>query len=453
VAHRLLRLVAAASILAFALTAGTAVVTYAATGDATTDPSATVADLPPVIQGDPLLADPPPPMEPPPTQPSPTEPPPANPEPPIGAEEPPPEVIDPPPGETVPDPSPTEAPVATDPPPADAAGTTATDPPADTGTTDPPPPDAGVAEVPPVDPVEPPAVEPPPDDAPAPDADPRESPVAAELLPGEEAPTSIDPAAEPSETTPITTSSPGTNDRMGGDSNGSVAVTARATGQRIALDPPPATSTSAHTESTSGAAVVRTNTRRDLGRDTAFDPAAAAGAGLAAGLAVTHRAPVSVAVAIEFGRVGGGWAASIVFNLWLRRQLRERQMSQRQLAALSGVDHTTISRLLREDRRPSLTTATKLVRALKYVRADEAEPEAAEYFERTPEESIFPARRVELALRADEQLDDDQVRRLMMIYLEARRRHEPAARSRAAPARLAAPPTAVPARAAPSSRR
>lgn len=440
-ARRFLRLVAAASILAFALTARTVVVTYAATGDSTTDPSAVVGDLPPVIQGDPLSADPPP-----------TEPPPANPEPPAGPEEPPPpDVIDPPPVETLPDPSPTDAPVATDPPPADAVDTTTTDPPTDTGTTDPPPPDAGVSEVPPVDPVEPPAVEPPPpDDSPPPDADPRESPVAAELLPGEEAPAAIDPT-EGSSTTPITTSSHGWSDRAGADSKAAVSVMARAAGQRIATAPPPATS--AHTESTSGADVVRTNSRRDLVGDTAFDPAAAASAGLAAGLAVTNRAPVSVAVAIEFGRVGGGWAGSIVFNLWLRRQLRERQMSQRQLAALSGVDHSTISRLLREDRRPSLTTATKLVRALKHVRPDEAEPEAAQYFERTPEESIFPARRVELALRADEQLDDDQVRRLMMIYLEARRRHEPAARSRAAPARSAALPTAVPARAAPSSRR
>ncbi|HSL32759.1 MAG TPA: hypothetical protein VK871_03860, partial [Candidatus Limnocylindrales bacterium] len=279
-ARRFLRLVAAASILAFALTARTVVVTHAATGDSTTDPSVAVGDLPPVIQGDPLLADPPP------TEPPPAEEPAANEEPPVGAEEPPPEVIDPPPGETVPEPSPTDAPVATDPPPADTVDTTTTDPPTDTGTTDPPPPDAGVTEVPPVDPVEPPAVEPPPDDSPAPDGGPRESPVAAELLPGEEAPAATDPTAEPSETAPITTSSPVRNDRVGAGSNTAVSVTARAPGQRIAKEPPPATT--AHTESTSGAAVVRTNSRRDLDGDAAFGPAAAAGAGLAAGLAVTN---------------------------------------------------------------------------------------------------------------------------------------------------------------------
>jgi DNA-binding XRE family transcriptional regulator len=112
--------------------------------------------------------------------------------------------------------------------------------------------------------------------------------------------------------------------------------------------------------------------------------AVAAGAGLAA-VVVTSQAPSSVAVAIEFGRAGGGWAGAIVFNLWLRRQMRERRMSQRQLAALAGVDHSTVSRLLRHDRRPSLTTATKLAGALRQVRGEQAEPDTADYFERHPE--------------------------------------------------------------------
>jgi transcriptional regulator with XRE-family HTH domain len=158
-----------------------------------------------------------------------------------------------------------------------------------------------------------------------------------------------------------------------------------------------------------------------------------------AGLAVTGRAQATIAVAVEFGRAGGGWAGALVFNLWLRRQLRERRMSQRQLAALSGVDHSTISRLLSEDRRPSLATATKLVAALGHVRGEEAEPAAADYFQRMPEETVFPARRVELALRADEALDEQQVRQLMSMYLNARRRHQamqerPAAMGRLGPA-------------------
>jgi transcriptional regulator with XRE-family HTH domain len=175
--------------------------------------------------------------------------------------------------------------------------------------------------------------------------------------------------------------------------------------------------------------------------------AAAAAAGLAAGLVVTNQVPSGVAVAIEFGRAGSGWAGTIAFNIWLRRQLRERRMSQRQLAALSGVDHSTISRLLRQDRRPSLTTATKLVGALRHVGSNQTEPDTAEYFDRIPEETVFPARRVELALRADEQLDDDQVRRLMSMYLDARRRHRASAPIPSVAAR------ASPARAAPDSRR
>jgi transcriptional regulator with XRE-family HTH domain len=179
-------------------------------------------------------------------------------------------------------------------------------------------------------------------------------------------------------------------------------------------------------------------------------------AGLVAGLAVTNRAPASVAVAIEFGRAGGGWAGAIVFNLWLRRQMRERPMSQRQLAILSGVDHSTISRLLLHDRRPSLATATKLARALRHL---DGESDTADYFERIPEETVFPARRVEMALRADELLDDAEVRRLMSLYLDARRRLATTSSSgrssggRASPPASAEPTSSGPARAAPDSHR
>ncbi|MGH2381597.1 MAG: helix-turn-helix domain-containing protein [Candidatus Limnocylindria bacterium] len=141
-----------------------------------------------------------------------------------------------------------------------------------------------------------------------------------------------------------------------------------------------------------------------------------AGAGVVAGIAATNRAP-AVAVAMEFGRAGSGWAGAIVFNLWLRRQMRERRMSQRQLAVLSGVNHSTISRLIHQDRHPSLETATKLAKAL---RKAGGELDTADYFDRLPEETLFPARRVELALRGDELLDDEDVDRLMRSYLRAR---------------------------------
>ena len=58
------------------------------------------------------------------------------------------------------------------------------------------------------------------------------------------------------------------------------------------------------------------------------------------------------------------------FNEWLRAQLKAKKMSQRQLAQQSGVDHSTISRLIRGDRMPSLGTATKLARGLREIRDD-----------------------------------------------------------------------------------
>ena len=64
------------------------------------------------------------------------------------------------------------------------------------------------------------------------------------------------------------------------------------------------------------------------------------------------------------------------FNEWLRAQLKAKKMSQRQLAQQSGVDHSTISRLIRGDRMPSLGTATKLARGLREIR-DDADTSAA----------------------------------------------------------------------------
>ena len=148
----------------------------------------------------------------------------------------------------------------------------------------------------------------------------------------------------------------------------------------------------------------------------ALDSVEPVSAGLVVGIAASNRAP-AVAVAMEFGRAGSGWAGAIVFNLWLRRQMRERRMSQRQLAVLSGVNHSTVSRLLNHDRQPSLETATKLARAL---RKAGGELDTADYFERLPDETLFPARRVEMALRGDDLLDNADVERLMRSYLRAR---------------------------------
>jgi transcriptional regulator with XRE-family HTH domain len=131
----------------------------------------------------------------------------------------------------------------------------------------------------------------------------------------------------------------------------------------------------------------------------------------------TPRIPTTVSVAVEFGKAGQGWAGAIVFNLWLRRQLRERRMSQRQLAHLSGVNHSTISRLLAGDRIPSLETATKLARALRVPNEDIAAELG--FVNGRP---AMPMQRVEAALRGDEGLDDTDVRELMEEYIARRRR-------------------------------
>lgn len=51
------------------------------------------------------------------------------------------------------------------------------------------------------------------------------------------------------------------------------------------------------------------------------------------------------------------------FAGWLRDAMTSRGMSQRMLAALSGIDHST-SRLLNGERQPSLGTAIALIRVL-----------------------------------------------------------------------------------------
>src|SRR5262245_53343780 len=90
------------------------------------------------------------------------------------------------------------------------------------------------------------------------------------------------------------------------------------------------------------------------------------------------------------------------FNEWLRAQLKAKKMSQRQLAQQSGVDHSTISRLVRGDRTPSLGTATKLAKGLRELRDDADTPY---YFGVIASGNSHPTARVEYALRADELLN------------------------------------------------
>jgi transcriptional regulator with XRE-family HTH domain len=107
------------------------------------------------------------------------------------------------------------------------------------------------------------------------------------------------------------------------------------------------------------------------------------------------------------------------FNTWLRGQLKEKKMSQRQLALQSGVDHSTISRLIKGDRMPSLGTATKLARGLREIRD---ESEGPGYFASVSSRQVLPTTRVEYALRGDDLLTEGDVRELMQAYITLRTR-------------------------------
>ncbi len=53
------------------------------------------------------------------------------------------------------------------------------------------------------------------------------------------------------------------------------------------------------------------------------------------------------------------------FGGWLRDAMAERRMSQRALAMRTGIDHSTISRLIDRGRVPSLSTAIAIIRVLR----------------------------------------------------------------------------------------
>ena len=96
-------------------------------------------------------------------------------------------------------------------------------------------------------------------------------------------------------------------------------------------------------------------------------------------------------------------------------------MSQRQLALQSGVDHSTISRLIKGDRMPTLGTATKLARGLREIHDD---GEGPAYFASQSARQLLPTARVEYALRGDEVLTEADVRELMQAYIGVRSRRQ-----------------------------
>jgi transcriptional regulator with XRE-family HTH domain len=98
------------------------------------------------------------------------------------------------------------------------------------------------------------------------------------------------------------------------------------------------------------------------------------------------------------------------YGEWLRIQLKVRRMTQRLLAQRSGVDHSSISRILRGHRSPTLRTATALVRGL------HGEFDHGALVPR----NIPATARVEYALRSDELLTEDQIEAIMRSYLAMR---------------------------------
>ena len=94
--------------------------------------------------------------------------------------------------------------------------------------------------------------------------------------------------------------------------------------------------------------------------------------------------------------------ADTPFAEWLRAAMDARGISLRQLAARSDVHHTTISRLLREGRSPTLDTVRKLARVL----------------EADPTNDVT----VSAALRRDPLLSDEDVRSIIGLYLHLRTR-------------------------------
>jgi len=111
-------------------------------------------------------------------------------------------------------------------------------------------------------------------------------------------------------------------------------------------------------------------------------------------------------------------ANEVQFRDWLTLQIRARRMSLRQLAHRSGVNVSTVSRIVRGERRPTLRTAVRLARV---VRETPDESSATRFFGSLTAESLDPVREVERALRGDDALQDEDVRRVMQAYLAARR--------------------------------
>lgn len=133
---------------------------------------------------------------------------------------------------------------------------------------------------------------------------------------------------------------------------------------------------------------------------------------------MTKRQTLRAAIGLQLDHEPDPTIASAgTFNEWLQDRLKASGLTQRQLAQKTGVDHSTISRLVRGEGAPSLHTAASLARAL-------GMPDGSAVLDDLSfGASLSPAAGVEYALRSDESLDEAQVHELMGIYLAARTAH------------------------------
>ncbi len=104
------------------------------------------------------------------------------------------------------------------------------------------------------------------------------------------------------------------------------------------------------------------------------------------------------------------------FSEWLRIRLKATKISQRQLAKWSGINHSTISRLVRGQRNATLDTATKLAHVLGAHGGAEAPTHRM-----VQTSATSAAAQVEHALRTDDILGEGEVRQVMRLYLLLRK--------------------------------
>jgi len=101
-----------------------------------------------------------------------------------------------------------------------------------------------------------------------------------------------------------------------------------------------------------------------------------------------------------------------LFREWLARAITARGLSQAQLALRSGVDRSTVGRILNGDRRPTLDTAIRLVGALDTA----AMPRVFARLGRLADDTD----RVAQAFRDDPHLSGSNAAKLLRCYLNLR---------------------------------